>query len=40
MYISASEVDDAGNRFNGAAAFMVQNVIVKEGGVKFRVVIN
>jgi hypothetical protein len=40
VYISASEIDNAGNRFNGAAAFTVQNVVVKEGRVEFRIVIN
>jgi hypothetical protein len=39
VYISASEVDNAGNRFNGAAPFTVQNVVVKEGRVEFRLVI-
>jgi hypothetical protein len=40
VYVSASEVDNAGNRFNGAASFTVQNVVVKEGRVEFRVAIN
>lgn len=40
VYVSASEVDNAGNRFNGAAAYTVQNIVVKEGRVEFRVVIN
>ncbi|MCY1041432.1 hypothetical protein OV208_08905 [Corallococcus sp. bb12-1] len=40
VYISASEVDNAGNRFNGAAAIAVQNVVVKEGRVEFRMVVN
>jgi hypothetical protein len=39
VYVSASEVDNAGNRFNGAASYTVQNVVVKEGRVEFRVVI-
>jgi hypothetical protein len=40
VYVSASEVDNAGNRFMGAAAYTVQNVVVKEGRVEFRLVIN
>jgi hypothetical protein len=40
VYVSASEVDNAGNRFMGAAAYTVQNIVVKEGRVEFRVVIN
>ena len=40
VYVSASEIDNAGNRFNGAAAYTVQNVVVKEGRVEFRIVIN
>src|ERR1043165_8007765 len=40
VYVSASEIDNAGNRFNGAAAYTVQNVVVKEGRVEFRLVIN
>jgi hypothetical protein len=40
VYVSASEIDNAGNRFNGAAAYTVQNVIVKEGRVEFRVAIS
>ena len=39
VYISASEVDNAGNRFNGSASYTVQNVIVKEGRVEFRIAI-
>lgn len=39
VYVSASEVDNAGNRFNGSASYTVQNVVVKEGRVEFRVVI-
>ena len=39
VYVSASEIDNAGNRFNGAAPYTVQNVVVKEGRVEFRVVI-
>ena len=39
VYVSASEIDNAGNRFNGAAAYTVQNVVVKEGRVEFRIVI-
>jgi hypothetical protein len=39
VYVSASEIDNAGNRFNGAAPFTVQNVVVKEGRVEFRVAI-
>jgi hypothetical protein len=39
VYVSASEVDNAGNRFNGAASYTVQNVVVKEGRVEFRVAI-
>jgi hypothetical protein len=33
-------VDNDGNRFNGAAAFTVQNVVVKEGRVEFRLVVD
>jgi hypothetical protein len=40
VYVSASEIDNSGNRFNGAAAYTVQNVVVKEGRVEFRVAIN
>ena len=40
VYVSASEIDNAGNRVNGAAAYTVQNVVVKEGRVEFRLVIN
>jgi hypothetical protein len=40
VYVSASEVDNNGNRFNGAAAYTVQNVVVKEGRVEFRLVID
>jgi hypothetical protein len=40
VYVSASEIDNAGNRFNGAASYTVQNVVVKEGRVEFRIVIN
>jgi hypothetical protein len=40
VYISASEIDNAGNRFNGAASYTVQNVVVKEGRVEFRIVID
>jgi hypothetical protein len=40
VYVSASEVDNAGNRFMGAAAYTVQNVVVKEGRVEFRLVID
>jgi hypothetical protein len=40
VYVSASEMDNAGNRFNGAASYTVQNVVVKEGRVEFRIVIN
>lgn len=40
VYVSASEVDNAGNRFNGAASYTVQNVVVKEGRVEFRIAIN
>lgn len=39
VYVSASEVDNAGNRFNGAAPYTVQNIVVKEGRVEFRVAI-
>ena len=39
VYISASEVDNAGNRFMGAANYTVENVVVKEGRVEFRVYI-
>jgi hypothetical protein len=39
VYISTSEVDNAGNRFNGSAVFTVQNIIPKEGRVEFRVFI-
>lgn len=39
VYISASEVDNAGNRFMGAANYTVANVVVKEGRVEFRVAI-
>jgi hypothetical protein len=40
VYVSASEVDNNGNRFMGAAAYTVQNVVVKEGRVEFRLVID
>ncbi|MBJ6762869.1 hypothetical protein JGU66_19065 [Myxococcaceae bacterium JPH2] len=40
VYVSASEVDNAGNRFNGAATYTVQNIVVKEGRVEFRVKID
>jgi hypothetical protein len=40
VYVSASEVDNAGNRFNGSAAYTLQNIVVKEGRVEFRIVIN
>ena len=40
VYVSASEIDNAGNRFMGAAAYTVQNVVVKEGRVEFRLVID
>lgn len=30
VYVSASEVDNAGNRFNGSAPYTVQNIVVKE----------
>jgi hypothetical protein len=40
VYVSASEVDNAGNRFNGLASYTVQNIVVKEGRVEFRIVID
>ena len=39
VYVSASEVDNNGNRFMGAAPYTVQNVVVKEGRVEFRLTI-
>ncbi|MGH8559878.1 MAG: hypothetical protein ACRESZ_20995 [Methylococcales bacterium] len=39
VYISASEIDNAGNRFMGAAPYTVQNVVVKEGRVEFKIAI-
>ena len=39
VYVSASEVDNNGNRFMGSAPYTVQNVVVKEGRVEFRLVI-
>ena len=39
VYVSASEIDNAGNRFMGSAPYTVQNVVVKEGRVEFRLVI-
>jgi hypothetical protein len=39
VFVSASEIDNAGNRFNGAAPYTVQNVVVKEGRVEFRLAI-
>ena len=36
VYVSASQIDNAGNRFMGAAPYTVQNVVVKEGRVEFR----
>lgn len=40
VYVSASELDNTGARFNGSAAYTVQNIVVKEGRVEFRIVIN
>jgi hypothetical protein len=40
VFISASEVDNAGNRFMGAATYTVENVVVKPGRVEFRIFIN
>jgi hypothetical protein len=40
VYISASEVDNAGNRFMGAANYTVQNIVVKPGRVEFRIFID
>jgi hypothetical protein len=39
VFISASEIDNAGNRFNGSAPYTVENVVVKEGRVEFRIAI-
>ena len=39
VYVSASEIDNAGNRFNGSAPYTLQNVVVKEGRVEFRIAI-
>ena len=40
VYISASEVDNAGNRFLGDASYLVRNVVVHEGSVEFRLSID
>jgi hypothetical protein len=40
VFVSASEIDSAGNRFNGAASYTVQNIVVKEGRVEFRIAID
>jgi hypothetical protein len=40
VYVSASEIDNAGNRFMGSAPYTVQNIVVKEGRVEFRMVID
>ena len=40
VYVSASEIDNGGNRFNGSASYTVQNIVVKNGRVEFRVAIN
>ncbi|MCP3098804.1 hypothetical protein LZ198_07940 [Myxococcus sp. K15C18031901] len=39
VFISASEVNNAGGRFLGLATFAVQNVAVMDGRVEFRVFI-
>jgi hypothetical protein len=39
VFVSASEVDNGGNRFNGSAPYTVQNVVVKPGRVEFRIAI-
>ena len=39
VFISASEVDNAGNRFMGDATYEVQNIVVKEGRVEFLILI-
>ncbi|PZR85850.1 MAG: hypothetical protein DLM68_10555 [Hyphomicrobiales bacterium] len=39
VYVSASEIDNAGSRANGSAPYTVQNVVVKEGRVEFRIAI-
>ena len=36
VFISASEIDNAGNRFMGDAVYQVHNIVVKEGRVEFR----
>jgi hypothetical protein len=40
VFVSASEVDNAGNRFMGAARYTVQNIAVKEGRVEFYILID
>jgi len=40
VYVSASEVDNAGNRFNGAASYTVENIVVLAGRVEFRIATN
>jgi hypothetical protein len=36
VFVSASEIDNAGNRWNGLAPFTVENIVPKEGRVEFR----
>ena len=40
VFVSASEVDNAGNRFMGAARYTVQNIAVKERRVEFYILID
>jgi len=39
VYISASEVDNNGNRFNSTATFTVQNIIPLANRVEFKILI-
>lgn len=40
VFISVSEVDNDGNRFNGLATYTVQNIIPLAGRVVFRILID
>jgi hypothetical protein len=39
VFVSASEVDNAGNRFLGLPTYTVHNIVVKEGRVEFYILV-